>query len=67
VRNKVNDSHTKANKGNELTHTEAQRLVREAKHKTGMFVLVHTEALRMAGYAPLCGNGYLTLVHRELL
>jgi hypothetical protein len=50
-----------------VTHTEAQRLVREAKHKTGMFVLVRTEALRMAGYAPLCGNGYLTLVHRELL
>jgi len=57
----------KANRSIKLTHTEAQRHIRDAKQKTGMFVLVRTEALRIAGYAPLCGNGFLTLVHRHLL
>jgi hypothetical protein len=50
-----------------MTHTEAQRLIHTARGKSGMFVLVRTEALRIAGYAPLCGEGYLTLVHRSLL
>jgi hypothetical protein len=59
--------HAKANRSIKLTHTEAQRHIRDAKQKTGMFVLVRTEALRIAGYAPLCGNGFLTLVHRHLL
>lgn len=61
------EPHTKANRSIKLTHTEAQRHIRDAKQKTGMFVLVRTEALHVAGYATLCGNGFLTLVHRHLL
>ena len=50
-----------------MTHTDAQRHIHEARQQTTYFVLVRTDALRLAGYAPLCGAGYLTLVHRHLL
>lgn len=50
-----------------MTHTEAQREVHKARWQSELYVLVRTEALRLAGYAPLCGEGYLTLVNRRLL
>ncbi|MGB3724826.1 MAG: hypothetical protein WA981_03590 [Glaciecola sp.] len=50
-----------------MTHTEAQREVYNASKQSKLYVLVRTEALRLAGYAPLCGHGYLTLVNRRLL
>ena len=50
-----------------MTHTEAQRHIAQARRKDTFFVIVRTDALRVAGYAPLCGEGFLTLVHKHLL
>lgn len=50
-----------------MTHTEAQLHIAKARKQQSFFVAVRTEALRLAGYAPLCGEGFLTLVHRHLL
>lgn len=50
-----------------MTYAEAMRHIRLAKSKVGFFALVRTEALYVAGYGSMCGDGYLTLVHKHLI
>ena len=50
-----------------MTYAEAMRHIRIAKDSGGFFILVRTEVLYVAGYGSMCGDGYLTLVHKHLI